>query len=291
MLKPLFADGLVHNDCMAVTPQSMSGDSKIDSHTSIPEALSSATPSFTSVAPYYDKLMASVPYRFWLSYIEALWKTHGVKPRRVLDLACGTGTVSLLLAGSGLEVVGVDISPEMIEAARVKQRESGKGSVEFKIADASAMLPITPSVDSAICLFDSLNNILDREKLTEAFRNVRESLASGGVFIFDLNTAYAFRQGMFNQRSSPLDEPLTYVWRSKFDEPRQLCTITMEFKILAHGDEPERRFTERHVQRAYSRVEVEDMLTDSGFDDITPYDAYSLFPPKKRSDRIFWVAR
>ncbi len=100
-----------------------------------------AAPSFTSVAPYYDKLMASVPYRFWLSYIEALWKTHGIKPRRVLDLACGTGTVSLLLAGSGMDVVGVDISPEMIEAAWVKQRESGAVNVEFRIADAADMPP------------------------------------------------------------------------------------------------------------------------------------------------------
>ena len=287
----MFAACLVHNDGMAVTPQKMSGDSEIQSQAIAPEELSSAAPSFTSVAPYYDKLMASVPYRFWLSYIEALWKTHGIKPRRVLDLACGTGTVSFLLAASGIDVVGVDISPKMIKAARAKQRKSGVGNVEFIIADASEMLPIRPSVDCAICLFDSLNNILDRDNLADAFRSVRESLADGGVFIFDLNTAYAFRQGMFNQRSSPLDEPLTYIWRSKFDEPRQLCTINMEFKILAHGDEPERRFTERHVQRAYSRVEVEDMLADAGFDDVTPYDAYSLFSPKKRSDRIFWVAR
>ncbi len=265
---------------------------QLDSQTSSSsENLDSVAPSFTSVAPYYDKLMASVPYRFWLSYIEALWKTHGVKPRRVLDLACGTGTVSLLLAKAGMEIVGVDVSPDMIAAARGKQHDAAAKNVEFEVADAAAMPPIKSPVDSAICLFDSLNNILEREQLAAAFRNVRESLTESGVFIFDLNTAYAFRQGMFNQRSSPLDEPLTYVWRSKFDEPRQLCTINMEFKILAHGDEPERQFTERHVQRAYSRVEVEDMLMESGFDEITPYDAYSLFPPKKRSDRIFWVAR
>ena len=120
---------------------------------------------------------------------------------------------------------------------------------------------------------------------------MRACIRDGGFFIFDLNTAYAFRQGMFNQRSSSLDEPLTYVWRSAFDEPSQCCTITMNFKILAHGTEPERRFIERHVQRAYSRVDIEELLSQAGFSEITPYDAYTLFAPKKRSDRIFWVAR
>jgi ubiquinone/menaquinone biosynthesis C-methylase UbiE len=246
--------------------------------------------SFTAIAPYYDQIMASVPYRFWVSYIEALWHTHGCKPNRILDLACGTGTVALILAAKGHSAVGVDLSAPMIEVARRKAVEQS-AEVEFLVCDAARMEPIAPPVDSALCLFDSLNNITEPADLRAAIRNVRASVVDGGLFICDMNTAYAFRQGMFNQRSSAFDEPMKYVWRSKYDEPSHLCTITMDFRIAARGTQPERQFTERHIQRAYSRVEVEDMLTDAGFDEITAYDAYTILKPRKRSDRIFWVAR
>jgi ubiquinone/menaquinone biosynthesis C-methylase UbiE len=244
---------------------------------------------FTRIAPYYDKLMVSVPYRFWVSYLEAVWKTHGCKPTRVLDIACGTGTVALLLANKGMEIVGVDISPAMVEQAKAKAlRETA--NVECFAQDASQMTPIDPPADTAICLFDSLNNILELSKFEDALRNIKRSLTDGGLLIFDLNTAYAFRQGMFNQRSSKMDKPLSYVWRSKYDEPSHLCTVTMNFEI----DEPDQalqRFTEVHTQRAYTRGEVEESLRSAGFTEITSYDAYTLFPPKKRSDRIFWVAK
>ncbi len=245
--------------------------------------------SFTSIAPFYDQLMASVPYRFWMTYIEALWRTHNIFPRRVLDLACGTGSMSLIMAKTGIDVVGVDRSPEMIDVARRKAKEQNE-KIEYRVEDALTMTPIRPPVDSAICLFDSLNNILEHDALADAFRNVKRSLRDGGVFIFDVNTAYAFRHGMFNQRSSVMDEPLRYIWKSKYDESSQLCQVTMEFEIKPRGSQSERSFTEVHLQKAYSRVEIEDMLNDAGFGTVSSYDAYSLLKPKKRSDRIFWVA-
>jgi ubiquinone/menaquinone biosynthesis C-methylase UbiE len=253
---------------------------------------SAATPadSFTVIAPYYDRIMASVPYRFWVSYVEALWKTHGCRPRRVLDLACGTGTVALLLAAKRIGVIGTDRSAAMIDVA-IEKAQAAKSKAKFIVADASTMEPIEPPVDSAICLFDSLNNILEPADLRAAIKNVRRSVADGGLFIFDMNTAYAFRQGMFNQRSSELDHPLKYLWKSKYDDATHLCTVTMEFEILDGGPEPGRKFSELHMQRAYNRVEVDDMLRDAGFDEITVYDAYTLFGPRKRRDRIFWVAR
>lgn len=246
--------------------------------------------SFTEIAPFYDQIMASVPYRFWLSYIEALWTTHGCRADRVLDVACGTGTVALLLAAKGKSVAGIDRSAAMIDVA-LRKAEEQNSDASFLVADASTMKPLRPPFDAAICLFDSLNNIVDPEALRAAIRNIRACLTGNGLFIFDMNTAYAFRQGMFNQRSSSLDAPVRYVWRSKFDPSTHICTVTMDFQIDARGSQPERRFTEQHVQRAYSRVEVEDMLTDAGFSEIQAYDAYTLFAPRKRSDRIFWVAR
>jgi SAM-dependent methyltransferase len=262
---------------------------KSESQSTLETASEETFDPFTRIAPYYDKLMVSVPYRFWVSYIQAVWKTHGCIPRRVLDLACGTGTVSLLLAKTGIDVVGVDISRAMVLQARLKAHEQVV-KANFFDADASKMDPIYPPVDCALSLFDSLNNITELSDFENALRNVRKSVVDGGLFIFDLNTAYAFRLGMFNQRSSKMDKPLSYVWRSKYDQSTNLCTVTMNFEIDEPGKELQ-KFTEVHVQRAYTRGEVEEALRSAGFNEITSYDAYTLFGPKKRSDRIFWVAR
>lgn len=109
------------------------------------------------------------------------------------------------------------------------------------------------------------------------------------MFIFDVNTAYAFRQGMFDQKSIPSDGPLQYKWKSTYDETTRLCHVTMNFDYrTTNGDRVQ--FEELHVQRAYSTEEILKMLEIAGFRSTSVYDAYSLHPPKRRSDRLFFAA-
>lgn len=245
--------------------------------------------SFEAVAPYYDELMQGVPYRFWVSYLEKVWKHYAVSPSTVLDIACGTGTVALLLAQKGYKVMGADLSGAMLAEARKKAAAHGSG-VEFFEQDAARLDLGDRRFDTIVSLFDSLNNILDPGDLQEAFVRAERHLAPGGLFIFDINTEYAFTAGLFNQRSAPLEGPLQYIWKARYDQEKRLCTITMDFSVLRDG-QPPLTFQEIHVQRAYDHADIVAMLTNAGFANVDTYDAYTLSQPRRRSDRVFYVAR
>lgn len=240
------------------------------------------------MAPLYDLLMAGVPYRFWVEYLERLWGHHGLTPRTVLDLACGTGTVSRLLARRGYDVTGVDLAPAMLVAAREKTAAEHL-EIPFYEQDAAELSLAPRTFDATVSLFDSLNYVLEAERLERAFGRVFQHLEPGGSFTFDLNTEYALAEGMFNQSCSRKDEPLHYRWRSRYDPMTRLCTVQMQFSYDA-GDGVRHPFREVHRQRAYHKDEILTWLRDAGFAQTYAYDAYTLDPPKKRSDRVFYLA-
>lgn len=244
--------------------------------------------SFTEIAPFYDALMAGVPYDHWVDYLEHLFRRHEIEPRTVLDIGCGTGAVALELARRGYSCCGVDLSAAMLEVAR---RNAGNAylAIEYVCQDAAELLLAGRSFDAAVSLFDSLNNILDPVRLEMAFERAYHVLNSPGIFIFDVNTAFALESGMFNQRSTPVEGPLQYVWRSRYDIATRICTIDMNYRFT-QADGRERLFHERHFQRAYSKDDILAMLERAGFDFQWCYDAYSFKLPRKRSDRVFFVA-
>jgi SAM-dependent methyltransferase len=199
--------------------------------------------------------------------------------------------VTIPMARRGYACTGVDISADMLAEASRKIAET-QYSIDLHCRDASALDLDFRKFDAAISLFDSLNNITDPSALLSAFRCVFEHLASPGIFIFDLNTEYAFRWGMFDQASDPMDGPLQYVWRSKYDRETRLCRIEMSFQYVddAHPQDRPEVFHEVHMQRAYGIQEVIDMLTNAGFDSVHAFDAYTFEPVRKRSDRVFFAA-
>ena len=247
---------------------------------------SSASDPFSAVATYYDLLMQSIPYLWWMHYVETLLDYFDRPAQKVLDLCCGTGNLSELMAMSGYTVVGVDRSAAMIEQARRKAQEN-RSSVRYYVQDA-AELELGETFNLIVSLFDSLNNITAPARFAEAMRRAYQHLNSNGVFIFDLNTEYAFVRKFFDQTQLDERAPLRYRWRSQYDKATRLCTVQMEFWV--REGETERYFTEVHTQRAYSEQEVRTMLYDAGFPEVHLFDAYTLHPPERRSDRVFYVA-
>ena len=244
--------------------------------------------SFGPVAPYYDHLMAGVPYRFWADYLEQLWARHHLSPRTLLDLACGTGTLTRLLARRGYRMVGVDLAPAMLQAAR--QKAAGEGLLlPFYQQDAAELNVPEAPFDAAVCVFDSLNYLLDAAQVQQAFARIFAHLSPGGSFVFDVNTEYALAQGMFNQSCTRKSEPLHYRWRSRYNAETRLCTVHMRFSY-AGEDGARQEFVEVHRQRAYPKDALEGWLRAAGFADVFIYDAYSREPPKRRSDRLFFLA-
>jgi ubiquinone/menaquinone biosynthesis C-methylase UbiE len=246
-------------------------------------------PAFTEIAPHYDALMHGVPYRQWARYLDRLLAHRRAKPRRILDLACGTGNVTELLAARGGEVVGVDLSEPMIAMARAKAEKKGL-SIRYYAQDAAEMhLPGLP-FDLCVSFFDSLNYIHVPVQLESAIERVFAHLAPGGLFIFDINSEFALKNGFFDQENTYSNDRLRYVWRSEYDDQTRLCHVHMRF-FLRERNGVDREFRETHVQFAYGEGELRDMLLRAGFGQIETFHAYTFRAVGPTTDRIFFIAQ
>jgi ubiquinone/menaquinone biosynthesis C-methylase UbiE len=250
----------------------------------------SGSSAFTTIAPYYDMLMRDVPYQSWVRYVQRLLEARRVCPRRVLDLACGTGNVAEILATLGYEVVGVDISAPMIAEARRKTAQRGL-SIIYHVQDAAELNLSGPPFDLCLSLFDSLNYIIEPVRLFRAIQRVHQHLHQNGWFIFDINSVFALEKHLFDQENLDANARLRYIWRSEYDPQTRLCHIHMRFILHEDKEGIDHEFRETHVQFAYREEEIREMLEQAGFDQIETYHAYTLKPVHPTTDRIFFIAR
>jgi SAM-dependent methyltransferase len=246
-----------------------------------------AAPQFTLIAPHYDVLMTGVPYRRWVDYVQELLQRLGHRAHRVLDLACGTGRVGFGLARRGCRVVGADISLPMVQVA-ARSPEARELGVAVCVQDARA-LGFRRHFDLVVCLYDSLNYILEPKGLRDCCTGVAACLRPGGIFIFDLNTERALKRNLFTQHNLGKGARLTYDWRSSYDRRTKICTVDMHF-VWREGDR-EHAFREVHRQRAYSTREVKSALNAAGLEVVGLYDALRFKRPTWRSTRAYYVAR
>lgn len=226
--------------------------------------------------------MSSVPYHMWVGYYLLLLSQQDVHPKTILDVCCGTGTMCEMLFEEGFQTAGLDLSPGMIEEAK-RKAAAKQLPIEYWCMDASTF-ELNRRFDAALSFYDSLNNIIEPERLQMAFHRIAQHLPPGGSLIFDLNAAYAFEQHMFDQQSLKPDAPLRYKWVGDWDPVARLITVHMKFWYK--GEE----FEETHVQRAYDEDMIREMLTIAGFVEIEAYHSYTLDPPRKKSDRLHYAA-
>ena len=218
----------------------------------------------------------------WVSYYLLLLSMQEVKPKTMLDMCCGTGTMSEFMTREGFSVEGFDLSADMIDIARSKA-ERKKMPIRYEVADA-ATVDMGKQYDSVFSFFDSFNNIIDKVQLQAAFSSAYKHLVPGGSFIFDMNTSYAFEEKLFNQQDLTKTSKVRYRWRGEWDAKTRLIHVTMKFWV---GDQV---FEELHIQRAYGLEETVEMLMEAGFTDIRFFHSYTLQPPRDKSDRIHFCA-
>ncbi len=243
---------------------------------------------FTALAPHYDELMQVVPYDAWVDYVLLLFSTVEHDAKKLLDCACGTGNVSFELAKCEIEVTGVDIAPDMIAVAREKAANL-LGKTRFHCADL-ADFDLGEKFDSATCLYDSLNYILDPALLRASFERIHQHLNDGGVFVFDMNSDFALTSDLFTQSNLDPLKNLHYDWQATYDAATKITSVAMRFE-RREVDGGTRIFTETHRERAYELDEIHAMLRETGWDLLKTFDAYTLNLPHKESERWFFVAR
>lgn len=241
---------------------------------------------YEALAASYDRLTNDVDYRATVDFYRDILAQEGLHPRTAVDLACGTGTVSLLLAQQGLDVTGVDLSEEMLTMAQ--QKAEGLENPPRFVRQSLQELTLPRGVDLAVCALDSLDYITDPQDCAEAIRRVYRALNPGGIFIFDVNTPEKLR-AMDGQVFLDEDEDVYCVWRGEFDEQTNICSYGMD--LFQRQGRLWRRSFEEHREYAYSAEQLTGFLKAAGFTGIRVYGDRRMEPPQPGEQRIYLKAR
>ena len=242
--------------------------------------------SYEALASSYDGLMADGSYRKRAAYLDKLLRRCRPAVHTVLDLACGTGTISCLLAERGYEVIATDGSEEMLTQAMQKA-----GELEHPPLFLLQSMPRTrllEPVDAAISTLDSLNYLTRTKDLQETFKRVFRWLKPGGTFVFDVNSPYKLRR-MDSQMYMDETEESFCVWRTFFSEKQQVCTYQVDLFQLQEDGETWYRDFEEHRERAWSEAELRQFLTEAGFQNIIITGDMKAAAPAEDEDR--WNVR
>ena len=241
---------------------------------------------YKNLAASYDRLTNDVDYEATVAFYEEILRREGVTPRTVVDLACGTGSVTEILARKGYRVTGVDMSEEMLTEAAMKTMNLEQPPMYSCQRLQNLRLP--RGVDMAVCALDSLDYILDPEDCKEAIRRAYKALNPGGIFIFDVNTPEKLR-AMDDQIFLDEDDEVYCVWRGEFDEETNICSYGMD--LFQREGNMWRRSFEEHREYAYSQEQLTRFLKDAGFTHIEVYADRLFEAPRAGEQRIYFKAR
>ena len=285
---------------------------------------------YTSFAYVYDTFMDNVPYGEWARHIREKLCEHGVTDGIVLDLGCGTGTMTERLAGYGYDMIGVVNSEEMLELAMEKKTESGY-DILYLLQDMRGF-ELYGTVRAVVSVCDSVNYITEPDELEEVFRLVNNYLDPKGIFLFDFNTVHKYRDVIGDSTIAEDRGVCSFIWDNRYYEKEQINeydltlfiaedfnpmenayvserTADSEDALLSEegaGDledtmfsEEEggengslyRRYTETHYQRGYTLAEIQELLERAGLVFIEAYDADTKETPNDMSERICVIAR
>ena len=282
---------------------------------------------YTSFAQVYDLFMDNVPYEEWSEYIIALLKEEKIENGLVLDLGCGTGKMTRLLAKAGFDMIGIDYSEDMLEIAREYQyhnqaveteqvhvgeeleplseavlrsdedavkieemsQEENASNVLYLLQDMREF-ELYGTVRAIISICDSMNYILEEEDLLQVFRLVNNYLDPKGVFIFDMNTRYKYASMLGETTITENREEGSFIWDNYFDEEEDINQYVLTLFIREEGD-LYRKYEETHYQRVYDLDTVKCLLKEAGMEFVAAYDAFTKEPVREDSERIYIIAR
>ena len=242
--------------------------------------------SYSVFAQYYDELTANVEYAKRADYLLELMKHLGHTPGLCLDLACGTGSLTLELYRRGLDIYGIDGSVEMLSEARMKCAEAG-ADILF-LCQKMQSIDLYGTVDTVFCTLDSLNHLKNGEELEKVFSKVSFFMDPGGYFLFDMNTLYKHREVLGNETFVYETEDVYCVWQNRCHKDGKV-DIQLDFFQPENGMYA--RSTERFSEQAYPVEEVLERLGRAGFGEVRVFDEMTFDPPRNESQRLIFAAK
>ena len=243
---------------------------------------------YTDFADVYDTFMDETPYEEWCEFLIRILEEYKVPKGLVLDLGCGTGTLTEMLSKEGYDMIGVDNSEQMLAIAMEKREQSGE-NILYLLQDMREF-ELYGTVEAVISVCDSLNYLLEEKDLVQTFKLVNNYLDPGGIFIFDFNTVYKYREVIGDATIAENREDCSFIWENFYHEEQEINEY--ELTIFAREDEDRfRKFEENHFQRGYRLEQMKRVLEQAGMEFIKAIDADTHEEVDEFSERIYCIAR
>lgn len=243
------------------------------------------------IAPLYDRENAQIDYGSWADFFEEIFSRRmKVRPELVLDLGCGTGSMTLELARRGYDMTGVDYSSEMLQVAKDREAKENLAHDCLWLCQDMCELDLYGTVDACVSCLDTVNHLTSQKELSRAFSLVHNFLIPDGIFIFDINTKHKFESRYANEVYTYETDDAYLVWENDYRPRSGLC----DFYITLFKEDADGRYTrcdEVQTERAYSIKTITKVLAESGFTDISVYRDFDFKAGDETAERVFFVAR
>jgi len=244
---------------------------------------------YESFASFYDVLTSDIDYGAWADYISELFSRHNLSPKLLAELGCGTGNVTVQLCKKGYDVIGTDLSEEMLSVARAKLDDEGFTHTMLLRQDMTR-LDLYGCVDGAVCCLDGMNYLTKTEQMQACLERVKLFLKPGGIFIFDMNSRWKF-ENVLDGNTFVYDEQDVYcVWQNDYNRKTKLCDFYLTF-FGEQRDGSYFRTDELHRERAYSQRHMEKLIKEAGLSLLGVYGELTFDEPKEDCQRLFYVVR
>lgn len=249
---------------------------------------------YSGFAYVYEKFMDNIPYDRWGEYIASLLREHGLQEGLICELGCGTGSITRRLKEKGYDMIGVDMSPEMLEIAMYDHMEESEGILYLN--QDMREFELYGTVDAIISVCDSMNYLTSERDILKVLKLCNNYLEAGGLFIFDLKTEYTFSHEMGERTIVDNREDATLIWENHYDSGEKINAydITIFNRIPPEDEEDEELFEkiqETHLQKAYDLETVKRLIAEAGMEFVAVYDAFTHDAPREDSERVYFIAK
>ncbi|MBQ9341042.1 MAG: methyltransferase domain-containing protein [Lachnospiraceae bacterium] len=241
---------------------------------------------YTGFSEVYDTFMDNVPYSKWGEYIIDILKEYGITNGILCEIGCGTGKMTKLLSDRGYDMIGIDSSADMLDIAHDKRGNDGK--ILYLNQDMKEM-ELYGTVRAFVSCCDSVNYLLSGEELLTTFKLVNNYLDPKGLFIFDMNTTYKYKELLADNVFAENRDDASFIWENFYDEDEKINEY--DLTLFVKEDELYRKYEEVHYQKAYDIEEVEELIEKSGLKLLAVYDAYTRDKVREDSERVIFIAQ
>lgn len=239
---------------------------------------------YQAFSEFYDRLMQDVDYAARADYLLSLFDKHGEKPKTVLDIACGSGSLCAELMRRGVDVIGVDASETMLAKAAAKVPDA------LLLCQDMREMDLYGTVDGAVCVLDSLNHLCRTADVAQVFRRTRLFVEPGGLLVFDVNTPYKHREVLADRSFVAEEEDVLCVWRNRYLPRSGEVEILLDF-FVEQEDGRYERYWDTVRERAYSERTLRRLLAQTGWETLAVYEDMTTEPPTADCQRMIFVAR